>query len=474
MKRIGISFLGPVWTAVLLLLVGLGNPDAVQSPVKVACVGDSITYGAGTTNRTVYAYPEQLQWMLGPGWEIRNFGSSGSTLIDLGDKPYQKQATFQQALDYQPDVVVIMLGTNDTKSQNWAHKDRFVLDYESLVDRFRLLDSNPTIFLCLPPYVAGQGNYGINEHALQEQIAMIEALAGKEGAEVIDIHAKTAGRDMLFSDRVHPNNHGATVLAKTIYQALTGNEYTNSVPDFYETSWRGYPMIKFDLAGHTCQLVKPDKPLPGNPWIWRARFFGAFPTVDLALLKAGYHVAYVDVSNTYGADDGLDVMDLFYAYMVTFYDLNPKPVPEGFSRGGLLALNWARRHPERVSCIYLDAPVCDFKSWPGGKGSGDGSDWDWKNCLNAYGLTEQEAMAYNGNPIDDLEPLARAGIAIIAVYGEADTTVPPDENILELAKRYKQMKGRIQLIGKPGGAHHPHSLSDPTPVVDFILRNQPL
>jgi len=138
----------------------------------------------------------------------------------------------------------------------------------------------------------------------------------------------------------------------------------------------------------------------------------------------------------------------------------------------LFALNWAARNPAKVASLYLDAPVADFKSWPGGKGKGEGSARDWETVQKVYGLTEAQALSYALNPIDNLKPLAGAKIPILGVYGTADTTVPPDENIEILARRYKELGGEIQLIAKPGVGHHPHSLQDPTPIVDFIVEHQ--
>jgi sialidase-1 len=135
----------------------------------------------------------------------------------------------------------------------------------------------------------------------------------------------------------------------------------------------------------------------------------------------------------------------------------------------LFALNWSIRNPDRVSCLYLDAPVCDFKSWPYGHGA-EGAD-DWAKLLDAYGMTEAEALRWGGNPIDNLGSLAAVGAPILVVCGLADTTVPPDENALPLAERYRALGGSVTVIAKPFGEHHPHSLIEPTPIVNFILNH---
>jgi len=191
-------------------------------PVKVACVGDSITFGARLRQPgKIETYPAQLQGLLGSNAEVGNFGTSGSTLLNSGDRPYQKQADFPKALAFQPDVVVIMLGTNDSKPQNWKFKDQFVSDYEDLIAKFRALPTKPTIYLCYPPIVFAGGNWGISEAAVEEQMTMIDDLAKKQNLPVIDNHRPFQGKDALFADHVHPNAEGATILARTVYEGLT-------------------------------------------------------------------------------------------------------------------------------------------------------------------------------------------------------------------------------------------------------------
>jgi len=237
-----------------------------------------------------------------------------------------------------------------------------------------------------------------------------------------------------------------------------------------ESNWNGFYREDFRVGGRDCILVSPAAALPGRPWIWRMEFFAAFPCVDLALLEAGFHLAYMNVQNLYGAPASLDLLDQFYEQLVQDRELAARPVLEGFSRGALFALNWSARHPGRVACLYLDAPVCDFKSWPGGKGGAPGSAHDWDLLKKAYGFQDDaQAIAYAGAPLDNLAPLAQARVPIVAVYGEADVDLPPEENILLLQRRYTQLGGEITVIAKPGVGHHPHSLLEPQPVLQFIL-----
>lgn len=235
--------------------------------------------------------------------------------------------------------------------------------------------------------------------------------------------------------------------------------------------WHNFRRLDFEVRERECVLVLPAKAAAGRPWIWRTEFFGHEPQVDLALLDRGFHVACMDVQNMYGAPAALDLLDDFHAYLVAEYGLNTKVVLEGFSRGGLYALNWAARNPDKVACIYNDAPVCDFLSWPAGRGRGKPSAGDWAALLKAYGMTEAEALESRFNPINNLAPLAKAKIPLIHVCGAADEVVPVEENTALLAKRYRRLGGSIEVILKEGVGHHPHSLKDPAPIVELILRH---
>ena len=237
--------------------------------------------------------------------------------------------------------------------------------------------------------------------------------------------------------------------------------------------WNGYEMLNLTVDGRACHLVVPKAAASGKPWIWRTEFFGHEPQADIALLAKGFHVAYIDVHDMYGCPAALDEMDKFHAHLTAKFGLSHKTVLEGFSRGGLYAFNWAARHPDQVASLYVDAPVCDFKSWPAGFGKGPGSAPEWIQCKKVYGLADDDAArAYKFNPVDHLEPLAKAKIPILSICGDADEVVPFDENTLVIKERYEKLGGPITVIAKPGVGHHPHSLKDPTPIVEFVLKNQ--
>ncbi|RLS56766.1 MAG: alpha/beta hydrolase [Planctomycetota bacterium] len=248
---------------------------------------------------------------------------------------------------------------------------------------------------------------------------------------------------------------------------ITHSSYSQDIT----STWNGFNRIDCMVASRKCILVIPVTRAAGSPWIWRTEFFGHEPQADMALVAKGFHIAFIDMQNMYGGPEAMALMDRMYEHAITDRGLSKKVVLEGFSRGGLFSLNWGILHPDRVACIYNDAPVCDFKSWPGGKGKGPGSALDWQRCLEAYRLSEEEALAFRGNPIDNLASLAAAKVPLLHVCGDADEVVPFEENSALLATRYRELGGPITVIAKPGVKHHPHSLQDPEVIVSFILKH---
>jgi len=259
----------------------------------------------------------------------------------------------------------------------------------------------------------------------------------------------------------------AALAASSKVRALSS---TPAFPGPPVQDYHGYVLHDLVVDGCTGHIVQPKDPLPGRPWVWRTMFWDAFPAADIALLKAGFYVAFLDVGNTFGCPDAMKHFDVFYETMTKQYGLSSKPALEGLSRGGLYAYRWAYVNTDKVGCIYGDAPVCDMKSWPGGKGKGTGSPNDWKLAIAIYHFAnEQEMLNFKGNPIDILAPIAAAHIPILHVCGDADTAVPEEENTDIVRERYMALGGDFVLIVKHGCDHHPHGLADPTPIVNFIV-----
>ncbi len=194
-----------------------------QAQIRVACIGNSITYGSGIKNRDSLSYPAQMSRILGEKWVVQNFGISGATLLKKGDKPYWKQTRLTDAMDFRPDVVVIKLGTNDSKPQNWKFKNEYVADYLKLVDTLRALPTHPIVFVCLP-VPAYATKWGINDSIINvDVIPMVKSVAKQRKLKVIDLNAVLQNHAELFPDKIHPNAEGASLMAKKIASELTKN-----------------------------------------------------------------------------------------------------------------------------------------------------------------------------------------------------------------------------------------------------------
>ena len=193
---------------------------AREAPKRIACVGDSITYGAAIKDRVKNCYPAQLGRMLGEKFEVRNFGVNGATLLKKGDKPYWKLKAYANARDFQPEVVVIKLGTNDSKPRNWKHKEEYVADYVALIESFRKLGSKPMVWLCYP-VPAYPGRWGITDKVMKEEVMpRVDEVAKKSGCRIIDLYSALSDKKEMFPDLVHPNAKGATLIAEAVSSAI--------------------------------------------------------------------------------------------------------------------------------------------------------------------------------------------------------------------------------------------------------------
>jgi pimeloyl-ACP methyl ester carboxylesterase len=266
--------------------------------------------------------------------------------------------------------------------------------------------------------------------------------------------------------RIHWFRTGVVALA-VLSTALGAEPFPGTVSD-----WNGFVRHDFPLNGHTATVVEPKTAAPGRPWLWHGEFFGHKPAPDIALLGRGFHVVYLSVPNELGAPTAVTNWNALYRELTGRYGLARKVALVGLSRGGLYCYNWAVANPDRVACLYGDAPVCDFKSWPGGFGRGKGSPPDWQLVKERYGFAnDAEAKAYPGNPVDSLAPLAAAGVPLLHVFGDADDVVPWEENTGRIAEQYPKLGGSITLIRKPGVGHHPHGLEDSTPIIEFLWKH---
>ena len=197
-------------------------PAPAEDAIRVACIGDSITDGDGLDLRDANAYPAQMQRMLGKKYNVKNFGLSARTMMNSGNYPYMHEQVWEDALAFNPDIAVIMLGTNDSKPDNWAHKKEFARDLKQMLDALKALPSHPKIYLC-KPVPAVKDTWDISEEVIVKEIGpILEKAVKKENlAGLIDLHAAFDGKhDQFVEDGIHPDQRGARTIAETVAKTI--------------------------------------------------------------------------------------------------------------------------------------------------------------------------------------------------------------------------------------------------------------
>ncbi len=211
MHRVAPAFV----TALLPLLIW-------AQATRIACVGNSITFGSELANRDAQCYPSLLQGRLGSGYTVGNFGISSKCLMKSCDEPYWYAPGFAGVFAFGPDTITIMIGTNDSKPFNWAHKDRFAPDLEALIDTFLTIGTGPSIWLCLPPPVFPNDIFTIDGTVIHEEIVpLIEQVAAKRSLPIIDTHTPLLEHREYSVDGVHPNAEGHMRIAAIVFEALS-------------------------------------------------------------------------------------------------------------------------------------------------------------------------------------------------------------------------------------------------------------
>ncbi|MGM9476130.1 GDSL-type esterase/lipase family protein [Pedobacter sp. GSP4] len=247
------------------------------------------------------------------------------------------------------------------------------------------------------------------------------------------------------------------------------------IPAIKKETWKGFEKVSFNIAGHEAWYVKPAKALTGKPWVWRASFPNWHTDMDSILLAKGFHVFFVNVDDQYGSPYAMQVWDKSYFYLVDSLSFAPKPALEAVSRGGLYAYGWAKRNPDKVSCIYAEAPVCDIMSWPAGKGKGAGDINSWKQCLAVLQLTEETAGTYRDIPLNNLDGMAAYRVPVLHVVSNEDKIVPVAENTSPLINNYLALNGPATVFPVISGPQdlqgHHFPIDKAAEWADFVMKN---
>lgn len=459
----------------------LTNPSEVDESgiPRVLSVGDSISMNY---------YGSTKQALSGVANYHRIEDNSWSTARGVAFMPYWLGDYKRPGLGW--DVILFNSGLHDMKQTtpvgNFAVSlETYKMNLRKEIEMMKATGATLVWVSTTPvPNDCGSKRYGFrsegaekvfNEAALEvlkefPAVQVLDLCEVVENSSVFDNWRK--GRDVHFFTRPQQQVLGRAV-ASAVEEALTirtsgpgAKGEAEKVQPKAIDQWEGMKgrfADRFDMYRNGRNLVVvPNQTAEGRPWVWRARFWRVEPQFDIAMLDKGYHVVYCDVGGLLGNAEAVARWNAFYNYLVGKHALAPKAILEGFSRGGLIVYNWASANPDKVAAIYGDAPVMDLKSWP---------KFGSRLLNRAYCFKTKPAfVAFDGNPVDNLRPLADAGIPIIHVVGDKDETVPVAENTALAEKRYLKMGGLLKVIHKTGVGHHPHSLADPVPIVRFMER----
>lgn len=238
--------------------------------------------------------------------------------------------------------------------------------------------------------------------------------------------------------------------------------------------WMGFRCKHLLFEDHDAVIVYPDDGCANGYLAVKAQYWDAFPeAIEIPLLENGFHLCYIKKDTRFGTDEDLDLMARFLRFVQTQFGLQKQCVLVGMSCGGMISIKMAARYPELIKCLYIDAPVVNYMSWPCGFGVGTGSsDPDpYSEILGALKLNDiAEIMACRDMPLDKIPTLVTNRIPVVMVSGDSDRTVPYCENGVFLERAYKDAGVDIEVYIKPGGDHHPHGLADPTAPLAFILK----
>ena len=463
---------------VFLLIHGLTCLGQTGSTIKIACIGASITYGARLKNPAKESYPAQLQTRLGNAYEVHNYGVSGCTMLRKGNLPYWNTPAYQAALACNPDIVTIDLGGNDSKGINRIYLDEYKKDCHDMIQSFAVLPSHPRIILLLPVVSFVTDSTGIWDPVIVNKIIpLLKEVAYEDQRELFNAHSLLIDKPALMPDNIHPEAEGTAIIAKSLYEIISARRDTSYhgfdkmlITKTY-SSFHGYQCADFVFNGRNCKVVQPKMAAKDHPWVWRARFWGHEPQTDIALLERGYHIVYCDVAELLGNKESIALWDKFYKLMHEA-GLSKKAVMEGMSRGAVYVFNWAAANPGKVACVYVDNPLLNIPVWaaqmlqlPAGKND------MFEAFKKDYDLvTSEQVQQFKGGPNELVAQIVKGHYPVLILCADEDEAVPPADNTNLFEKKIKALHGDITVIHKPGFKHHPHSLPDPTPIVDFIIK----
>lgn len=232
---------------------------------------------------------------------------------------------------------------------------------------------------------------------------------------------------------------------------------------------QGFEQLEFTFLGKKAIVILPREENRNGRAIFKTEYFGAFPILQLEFVRQGYTFLFLENRNRWGTDSELIDQERFLHFAFEEFDLEPGVITIGMSCGGMISILLAAKYPELIRGLYLDAPVMNFLSCPGGFGNApETTEAMWQEFEKAHGMTKRELLLYRNHPIDKLDALIAARKPIYLAYGTADLCVPFEENAIELVRRYEETEIPFVVEAKEGCGHHPHGPQDPAKVIEFF------
>jgi pimeloyl-ACP methyl ester carboxylesterase len=232
---------------------------------------------------------------------------------------------------------------------------------------------------------------------------------------------------------------------------------------------QGFEQLEFTFLGKKAIVILPKEENRNGRAIFKTEYFGAFPVLQLEFVRQGYTFLFLENRNRWGTESELIDQERFLHFAFEEFDLEPGVITIGMSCGGMISILLAAKYPELIRGLYLDAPVMNFLSCPGGFGNApETTEAMWQEFEKAHGMTKRELLLYRKHPIDKLDALIAARKPIYLAYGTADLCVPFEENAIELVRRYEETEIPFVVEAKEGCGHHPHGPQDPAKVIEFF------
>ena len=236
--------------------------------------------------------------------------------------------------------------------------------------------------------------------------------------------------------------------------------------EYTQSEWKDYKRLDFVFEGRKACLVLPNAPCAGGHWMLKTEYFGAFPAFEKEMLARGWHLAWIANLTRWHHEEDDAVKDRFCGFLQAEFGLSGRCLPVGMSCGGMLAVHFAARYPQRVIGLYLDAPVMNYLSCPGGVGRKD--EPMLAEFVRDKGMTLSELLNFRDHPVDRIPKLVEHRVPVALICGDSDDVVPYHENGRILSEVYRREGLPLFEVLKPGCNHHPHGLEDPTPLIEFV------